>query len=165
MGITIRKATQDDAVLINSMAMVVFPASYSDILSPGQLEYMLDWMYSVPNILKQMDEGHQYFLSEDTDYVGYASVQRKGTDLFHLQKLYVMPDHQGRGVGKLLFYGVVDYIKSVHPEHCYMELNVNRKNRAVGFYKKLGMEIDREGDFHIGNGYYMNDYIMRLAIE
>ena len=85
MGITIRKATQDDAVLINSMAMVVFPASYSDILSPGQLEYMLDWMYSVPNILKQMDEGHQYFLSEDTDYVGYASVQRKGTDLFHLQ--------------------------------------------------------------------------------
>jgi ribosomal protein S18 acetylase RimI-like enzyme len=45
-----------------------------------------------------------------------------------------------------------------------VELNVNRNNPAVGFYRHLGLDILREGDFHIGNGFYMNDYIMGLDI-
>ncbi len=164
MGISIRQATEDDAKLINGMAKVVFPATYGSTLSPSQLDYMLDWMYSVPNILQQMEEGHLYFLATDTGYIGYASVQQEGADLFHLRKIYVMPEQQGRGIGKLLFNEVVAYIKSVHPEPCVMELNVNRNNNAVGFYQKLGMKIDRQGDFYIGKGFYMNDYIMKLNI-
>lgn len=46
-----------------------------------------------------------------------------------------------------------------------VELNVNRNNQAVGFYRHLGMEILRQGDFHIGNGFYMNDYIMGLNLD
>ncbi len=45
-----------------------------------------------------------------------------------------------------------------------MELNVNRNNPALGFYEHMGMKKVREGDFPIGNGYYMNDYIMGLDI-
>lgn len=43
---TIRKARIDDCGLINQMAGEVFPATYQEILSPGQLDYMMDWMYS-----------------------------------------------------------------------------------------------------------------------
>ena len=45
-----------------------------------------------------------------------------------------------------------------------MELNVNRNNKALQFYEHMGMRKLREGDFPIGNGYYMNDYIMGLDI-
>jgi hypothetical protein len=45
-----------------------------------------------------------------------------------------------------------------------MELNVNRHNRAVTFYEHMGMHKDREGDFPIGEGYYMNDYIMQMTL-
>ena len=45
-----------------------------------------------------------------------------------------------------------------------MELNVNRRNRALHFYERMGMCRLREGDFPIGDGYYMNDYIMGLEI-
>lgn len=45
-----------------------------------------------------------------------------------------------------------------------MELNVNRENRARYFYERMGMRRLREGDFPIGEGYYMNDYIMGLDI-
>ena len=48
---TIRKATTDDCGLINQMAGEVFPATYKEILSPEQLDYMMDWMYSPENIL------------------------------------------------------------------------------------------------------------------
>jgi ribosomal protein S18 acetylase RimI-like enzyme len=46
-----------------------------------------------------------------------------------------------------------------------MTLQVNRNNKAVEFYKKFGFEIIDEQDFDIGNGYYMNDFIMRFKIN
>lgn len=55
-------------------------------------------------------------------------------------------------------------VRSVCPEPCRMELNVNRHNRALHFYERMGMRKLREGDFPIGGGYWMNDYIMGLEI-
>ena len=58
---TIRKATVADYELIHMMAKEVFPATYKDILSPEQLDYMMDWMYAPSNVRKQMEEeGHVY---------------------------------------------------------------------------------------------------------
>ena len=45
----------------------------------------------------------------------------------------------------------------------YLELNVNRQNIAVGFYKKLGFNIVAEEDISIGNGFFMNDYVMQIS--
>ena len=42
----------------------VFPATYKEILSPEQLDYMMDWMYAPDNMRKQMEEeGHVYFIA------------------------------------------------------------------------------------------------------
>ena len=161
---SVRKATKPDIELIHRLAGVVFPITYQTILSPEQCAYMLDWMYSPANIRKQMDEGHVYMvLSENGKACGYASIEQQGDNLFHLQKIYVLPEFQGCGAGRFLFEEVVKYIRRIHPETpCTMELNVNRSNPAVQFYKRMGMTIDRQGDFPIGNGFYMNDYIMKL---
>nr|MCU0395292.1 GNAT family N-acetyltransferase [Chitinophagaceae bacterium] len=43
-------------------------------------------------------------------------------------------------------------------------LNVNRNNRAGQFYIRRGYQIDHEGDFDIGQGFYMNDYVMRKTL-
>lgn len=163
---TIRKARIDDCGLINQMAGEVFPATYQEILSPGQLDYMMDWMYPPENIRKQMEEeGHVYFIAYEGDEpCGYVSVQQQEENVFHLQKIYVLPHFQGAHCGSFLFREAVRYIKEVHPEPCLMELNVNRNNKALLFYERMGMRKLREGDFPIGNGYYMNDYIMGLDI-
>ena len=152
---TIRKATSADCELIHKLAWQIFPDTYKEILSKEQIEYMMEWMYSVENIRKQMEEeGHVYLIAyEECEAAGYVSVQPEGKDLFHLQKIYV-----------LLFREAIKYIKEVHPEPCMLELNVNRNNKAMHFYEHMGMRKLREGDFPIGNGYYMNDYIMGKEI-
>ncbi|MEG0039686.1 MAG: GNAT family N-acetyltransferase [Bacteroides sp.] len=164
--LTIRKASTDDCRFIHSLASIAFPATYRDILSPQQLDYMMEWMYAPHQIEKQMTaEGHVYFIAYlDGEACGYLSVQPQGEAVFHLQKIYVLPSFQGKGIGQFLFEQAVRYIKEVHPEPCLMELNVNRNNKALHFYERMGMEKLREGDFEIGNGYYMNDYIMGLNI-
>lgn len=163
---TIRKATTADCALIQKLAQQIFPVTYKDILTPEQTDYMMEWMYSVDNIRKQMEEeGHIYFLAyEECEAAGYVSVQQQGEDLFHLQKIYVLPCYQGAHCGSFLFRKAIKYIKEVHPGPCLMELNVNRNNKALQFYEHMGMRKLREGDFPIGNGYYMNDYIMGLEI-
>lgn len=163
--IIIRDATREDISTIHALAWRIFPYTYREILTPEQTEYMMEWMYSEANLATQMDQGHQYLLAyEGTEPVGYVSIEREEEDLFHLQKIYVLPDCQGTGIGKRLFDAAIALIKRQHPTPCAMELNVNRHNRAVGFYQRMGMHIDRSGDFDIGNGFYMNDYIMRMEI-
>jgi ribosomal protein S18 acetylase RimI-like enzyme len=160
----IRKATKDDSNLIYSLASQVFTHTYQEILSSEQLDYMLDWMYAPTKTCKAMDEGHVYFiLSKEGEDCGYASVELQ-EDLFHLQKIYVLPDFQGTGAGKFLFEEILKYIRQIHPGPFVLELNVNRNNKAVHFYTKMGMNVVRQGDFPIGNGYFMNDYIMRMEV-
>ena len=96
---------------------------------------------------------------------GYLSVERQEEALFHLQKIYVLPRFQGCGVGSFLFEAAVEYVRRTHPGGSRMELNVNRSNRALGFYRRMGMRCLREGDFPIGGGYFMNDYIMGVDLD
>lgn len=163
---TSRKATTADCELIHSLAWQIFPETYKEILTKEQTDYMMEWMYSLDNIRKQMEEeGHVYLIACDgNEAVGYVSVQPQGEDLFHLQKIYVLPRYQGAHCGSFLFREAIKYIKEVHPAPCLMELNVNRHNKALHFYEHMGMRKLREGDFPIGNGYYMNDYIMGKEI-
>ena len=80
---TIRKATVADCELIHKMAKEVFPATYKEILSPEQLDYMMDWMYAPSNVRKQMEEeGHVYSIAyKENEPCGYVSVQQQEKDL------------------------------------------------------------------------------------
>jgi ribosomal protein S18 acetylase RimI-like enzyme len=46
-----------------------------------------------------------------------------------------------------------------HPKT--IRLTVNRQNfKSINFYFKLGFKIEKVADFDIGNGYFMNDFVM-----
>ena len=171
MDISIRKAEKEDVMRIHDMAEVVFRHTYRDILSAEQVDYMMDWMYSPAALEQQMDDGHVYYIAfRDAGPCGYVSIQHDGADsdgrmVFHLQKIYVMPAAQGHGTGKRLFDRAVGHVRSeAAGRPARIELNVNRNNPAIGFYNRLGLRILRQGDFDIGHGFYMNDYIMGMEL-
>jgi ribosomal protein S18 acetylase RimI-like enzyme len=68
-----------------------------------------------------------------------------------------------KGIGKHLVENVMAAIKQAGGTH--LEFQVNRRNKAVGFYQRIGFHILREEDFDIGHGFYMNDYIMGCQIQ
>lgn len=165
--IRITQATESDIHVIKSMADVVFRNTYSSILTAEQVEYMMEWMYSKQSLEKQFSDLNSFFITWCNGIpVGYMSIQKESITednitVYHLHKLYVMPEWQGRGVGELLFKKACEYAThNKNSAKARIELNVNRYNKALGFYLKMGMKIAEEGDFAIGNGFYMNDYIM-----
>ena len=96
-----RKAGIDDIALIRDLAEKSFLPTYKEILSADQLDWMFDWMYSADSLRRQIEDGHVFFIAYDGDRpCGYVSVERQGEALFHLQTIYVLPDFQGKHVGR-----------------------------------------------------------------
>jgi GNAT superfamily N-acetyltransferase len=79
-----------------------------------------------------------------------------------LNKIYILPVQQGKGMGKFIINYIVAAIKPHNAKA--LQLQVNRSNKAKDFYEKLGFTIIETADFDIGNGYSMNDYVMELVL-
>ncbi len=162
--ITIVDAEESHFPIINSLAHRTWPHTFKDILSSEQISYMLEWMYSIPAIKEQVEvKRHQYILVKSGDeYFGYAAYELNynQTGSAKLHKIYVLPESQGTGAGKALMDEVINRFRKA--DNKSLLLNVNRDNPAIGFYEHKGFKIIKTEDIDIGNGYYMNDFVMEL---
>jgi GNAT superfamily N-acetyltransferase len=161
---SIRQAGIEDVPIIRDLARMIWPEAYGTILSPEQLSYMLDRFYSIPSLEIQIKDYHHNFILvlKNNKPVGFASFSPKPPDMniIRLHKIYILPQEQGNGTGKFLLQNVIEGAKLLGGRK--LELNVNRNNKARIFYEKQGFFITGEEDIDIGNGYFMNDYIMEL---
>ena len=160
---TIRHTTTTDIPLIRELTFKVWPQTYREILTSEQIEYMLDMMFSPASLEKQMQDGCSFIIVyDDEEPVGFASFQLIDNNVAKLHKIYVLPSQQGKGTGKFM----LDYIMQEIKEQgaASLQLQVNRNNTAKTFYEKNGFIVIEEADFDIGNGYYMNDYVMEKKL-
>ena len=73
-GLQIRPASFNDISFIQEIAFKTWPVAYGSILSPEQLDYMLDLIYSTAALQKQMQESHYFFLAlQNFEPVGFAA--------------------------------------------------------------------------------------------
>ncbi len=94
---------------------------------------------------------------------GFASFsQQEISDVFKLHKLYVLTNRQRKGLGKTLLFEVIEQSKNAGGK--FLQLNVNRRNEALHFYRKNKFKIIAEENIDIGCGYYMNDYVMQREL-
>ena len=163
--IQIREAGIEDLAAIRQLAYEIWPSAYEELLGAGQLEYMLDKFYSIPSLQNQASVlNHQFIIVlEDEVPVGFASFSaHDDRNSYHLNKIYVLPAQQGKNIGRHILDYIIERIKSVGGST--LQLNVNRHNKALQFYEKYGFKIIREEDIDIGEGYFMNDYVMELKL-
>lgn len=160
----IRYATLADIPTVRALALAIWPQVYSNMISAAQLEYMLEWMYSHQSLQEQMMTDHRFLLLTDShgEPAGYAAFRPISETNWKLEKLYVLPSIHGQGFGKTLLRQVMSEVKALGGTS--LELQVNRNNPAVGFYRKLGFDVWRDADFDIGNGFYMIDHIMGRSL-
>lgn len=163
-SLVIRVADTTDIHVISTLAHAIWPEAYGSILSPAQLNYMLDMFYSEESLKKQFDDHHIFLLAHmNAETVAFASYSRgTRTGIFKVHKLYVHPMLHGKGLGRKLLDRIVSDVKKKGGKA--IQLNVNRNNTAKTFYEKYGFSLVGEEDIAIGEGYYMNDYIMEMSI-
>jgi diamine N-acetyltransferase len=152
------EATAHDAGTIAKLAAHIWQQHYPQIIGQKQVDYMLALLYSEAALLKQMQEGQKFYLIALGELnAGYIAVSQKEQGHFFLHKFYIDPSLQARGLGKTVFALVTAYF----PDLTQWTLTVNRKNyKSINFYFRLGFVIDAVADFDIGEGYFMEDFVM-----
>ncbi|GAB6122747.1 GNAT family N-acetyltransferase [Dysgonomonas termitidis] len=160
------EASKDHIFIIQSLSDRIWPPTFASILTSGQIRYMMDMMYSNSALEEQIGVlGHHYLLAEESgEYLGYLSYELdyKGADVTKIHKIYVLPSLQGKGVGRFFIDAVGRIAKKYG--NAELSLNVNRFNKAIDFYKRLGFEVVKCEDIDIGNGFLMEDYVMNKKV-
>lgn len=162
---TITVAIESQLGIIQNLAKVIWPVAYAAILSQEQLDYMMDMMYSGNSLRNQLRNNNVFLLARiDEDFIGFASYELNydESNYTKIHKLYVLPEIQGKGVGKKL----INYIQeiAIKNSNSALILNVNKYNKAKDFYLHNQFEIADSVVVEIGNGYIMDDYIMKKNI-
>lgn len=161
--LSIRLASVDDISLIRELTFQIWPQTYAAILSKEQIDYMLNMMYSESSLRNQMNEGSQFiFVYDNKIPVGFASFQEIQPTIYKLHKIYILSSQQGKGTGRFAIDYILNEIKQRGAKS--LELQVNRNNKAKNFYEKLGFTTVKEIKLDIGNGYFMDDYIMEKKL-
>nr|WP_315200275.1 GNAT family N-acetyltransferase [uncultured Flavobacterium sp.] len=164
--ITISEAVSGDIKTIQEIAYKTWPITYGEILSEDQLKYMLDLFYSEEALTDQFDKKEQlfYLITEEESTLGFIGIehnyQNKNTTKIH--KIYILPETQGKGIGRFAVEAIAKL--ALENKAASILLNVNRFNKALNFYEKIGFKIIDEVNIEIGNGYLMEDYVMEKII-
>ncbi len=158
-------ATKEQLPIVRELALKIWPVTYGSIITEGQIDYMLDMMYSIASLEMQLQSNKVFLLAEeDSQFIGYASYELNcdGSNKTKIHKLYVLPETQGKGIGRQMMDCIAQIALS--NQNQTLHLTVNKKNKATDFYLKYGFEITEEVVFDIGNGYVMDDYIMEKKL-
>jgi diamine N-acetyltransferase len=159
MIVTLRQASEPDIPLIRELAHRIWWAHYPEIISPEQIEYMLEQGYNETALRQQMlDPALSFWLVlADDQTAGFMSISKKGPIQYFLQKFYLDNNQRGRGVGAAAFQALLEQ----YPDLQELRLNVNRRNfKSINFYFKIGFVIDHFMDTSFGAGYVLDDFQM-----
>jgi ribosomal protein S18 acetylase RimI-like enzyme len=160
--INIQKANKNHINDIIKLATETWQATYCNIISQEQIDYMLNLFYSQKRIEEQIIDPSNHFLValENDELLGYCHCFEKNGH-YYISKIYVHPLAQGNGIGKLLMNHIEK--NGIELKFSTLELNVNRNNPAKDFYANNGFKIVEEIDIPLDK-FWLNDYIMQKEI-
>ena len=156
---------QRDIQAVAELANEIWNEYFVDIIGQAQVDYMLDHYQSVSAITAQLESGQEYYLlKRDSKLVAYVSlILDSPRDKVMISKLYVKQTIRGEGVGLYL----LDFVKG----QCKRKglhsiwLTVNRNNQStIDWYLRRGFEVTAETRKDIGEGYFMDDFIMEMVL-
>ncbi|WP_419802340.1 GNAT family N-acetyltransferase [Mucilaginibacter sp.] len=163
--ITIRHATLADVKTIHLLAHQIWWPTYADILEKEQIGFMLDLFYSEEKLKKYIGSGGQSFvlLTENGHAVAFAAFAADQEDekVMILEKIYCLPETQGKGYGKQLLDFVATEAKLAGK--LFLQLYVHRENKAKNFYEKMGFKVIKEVNRPLDK-YLLTDFVMQKAL-
>lgn len=160
----LRTLTQADVDAVARLARVVWQATYLPLISQAQIEHMLADRYAPERIRAQLaDPQHAWWVAEGGGALvafAHAYLEAPGCKL---DKLYVHPDHQRRGIGTALLREAEAWARAQRA--AWLRLQVNRGNaQAISAYGRYGFRIVASRVFDIGNGFVMDDHVMEKLL-
>lgn len=155
----------DDILTVAELADVIWHEHFVSIIGAQQVDYMLTQFQSPQAITSQIENGFEYYLvSQDHGYAGYLGIipDQPGKKMM-ISKIYIRREDRSSGHGSFLLDFVQQQCINRGLETIW--LTVNRYNAStIEWYRRKGFVITNEVKKDIGEGFYMDDFIMELTV-
>lgn len=138
MTFYLRTAGKADLPAVKQLLAVTWHDTYDALYGVEKVNDLTTRWHSLEALQKRLTMPNSEFVVADdgTQLLGMAFAQMEGKDV-KLHQLYVLPGHQGEGIGQALLSEVMDCF----PEAKTISLEVDEDNvKALGFYKRNGFE-------------------------
>lgn len=161
---SLQRLTADDIDAVSALARTVWQATYLPLISQAQIDAMLADRYAPQRIREQLDDPrHAWWVARQSQALaGFAHAMLDGAGC-KLDKLYVHPTRQRRGIGAALLQEITGWARAQQARRLWLQ--VNRGNtQAIRAYEKYGFHIVESRVFDIGNGFVMDDHVMEREL-
>lgn len=155
----------NDVNTVVDLAREIWINHYVPIIGREQVDYMLAEFQSPEAIRSQLDEGVEYYLLEDDDTpAGYLALKPEPPDnRLKLSKLYIRESYRERGFGTDLMDHAKQRARELNLDRIWLRVN-KHNDRSIEWYEHQGFDKKEEDKKAIGNGFYMDDYIMEQKL-
>jgi diamine N-acetyltransferase len=163
------KAVRDekDAQIVARLARTIWEEHYTPIIGAMQVHYMLGKFQSPEAIRSDVAEkGYAYLWIETSGkpvaYMAYRIDLEEGGCF--LSKFYVHKAFRGQKIGRLMMQELQKRCRDANLSHIWLTVNKNNWNSIQAYKKMMFYQIDSVVT-DIGNGYVMDDYVMRKDLD
>lgn len=158
-------STPEQIDLTVRLAKDIWQQHYLSMIEQAQIDYMLDKFQSPSAIQQQINSGYLYFLANyDLRLSGYlALVPDTQQSRLMISKIYVDTNARGAGIGKDMFEYTKDKAQELGLKTIWLTVNVNNCD-SIKWYIRQGFQKVDEVKADIGNGYFMDDYILEYKL-
>lgn len=158
--------TDEQIASLAFIADTVWHEWFQSILSPEQIDYMVDKFQSFKAIKQQTGrEGYEYyFLNVNGTNVGYIGIHiEPDTGKLFLSKIYILKAFRGKRYASEAFEFLEGMCQGLNLKSIYLTVNRHNEN-SINVYNKKGFQNIREQVTDIGKGFVMDDYVMEKMI-
>lgn len=163
--VTFTRLAENDIEMLIPLAYRIWHAHYPGIITPEQIDYMLERGYTRPIIRDEIDNQGVIWLAIKAGgtMIGFVSLGPYAPATMKLHKLYLLPECHGTGIGARALAEVEQIARDNAASA--LVLNVNRHNvKAIRAYERAGWHVAGEVVADIGNGYVMDDFVMNKQL-
>ena len=155
-----------DIAPVCALAREIWMQHYPGIITVKQIEYMLAQRYSPDAIRTQLQAGEAWWdkLEVRGELCGFASYER-GSEarVMKLDKLYVHQLARGKGYGAAMIDHAAKAASKQGMDILYLQVN-KYNHGSVAAYLRVGFAMTKTVKVDIGNGFFMDDYVMSKSL-
>ncbi len=133
--IEIRKAELAEVDAVRQIGVTTWPVAYAGLASEEFITDGIAQWWSAEVVEWGIRNGITLVAADGDNLVGMVGLGREG-DSWVMWKLYVLPEHQGKGIGKALLDAAIAALPEGTTELLLDVLVTNEK--AIGFYRAHG---------------------------
>ena len=149
---------------LQGIAEQIWHEHYTAIIGKDQVNYMLSKFQTVAAMKTQIEQGYRYDLVLDDDQIiGYTAAVAS-EHYYYISKFYLVQAARGKGYAKLMLAHIEELAQL--EGFSKLRLNVNKYNdHSIAAYKRLGFVVIGEEKNDIGEGFFMDDYVMEKHLQ